>query len=82
MLGSDKGYTPIYLDERSSSSLDEVESERQIPSDKISWFRRCRELIIHAALIATYTVVFVVSMRNNNQPKASVFGLVDCELPV
>ncbi|KAL0943150.1 uncharacterized protein CTRU02_201036 [Colletotrichum truncatum] len=74
----EKGYTPVYSDERSASSLDNVEVElTAAQARQSSRIRRFGVWGLHAALIVIYSAVFVVSMIKNRS-NSGVFSLVDC----
>ncbi|KAF9877258.1 hypothetical protein CkaCkLH20_05524 [Colletotrichum karsti] len=73
----EKDYTPVYSDERSASSLDDVEVQLASaqPPQSSKW-RRLGAWSLHAALITVYSAVFLISMVRS-RTGSGVFSLVD-----
>lgn len=80
MARQEKGYTPLYSDERSVTSLDNVEVElSEARSKQPSQWHRFRSWTLHAILIIAYSTIFVISMIWG-RPSAGVFSQIDCML--
>ncbi|KAH9225908.1 hypothetical protein K456DRAFT_1743165 [Colletotrichum gloeosporioides 23] len=77
MACQEKGYTPLYSDERSATSLDNVEVElSEARSKQPSQWHRFRSWTLHAILIIAYSTIFVISMIWG-RPSAGVFSQID-----
>ncbi|KAF3799187.1 hypothetical protein GCG54_00001226 [Colletotrichum gloeosporioides] len=64
----EKGYTPVFSDERSASSLDNVEVElSQARSKQPSRWHRFRSWTLHTILITAYSTIFFLSMARSRQ---------------
>ncbi|KAF6807350.1 hypothetical protein CSOJ01_08235 [Colletotrichum sojae] len=73
----EKDYSPIYSDERSASSLDDVEVELAAAQKRqASKFRRFGVWILHALLMTAYSAVFFISSHRNSS-NSGVFSLID-----
>ncbi|KAK2740840.1 hypothetical protein CKAH01_07118 [Colletotrichum kahawae] len=76
----EKGYTPVYSDERSASSLDDVEVElSEARLKQPSRWHKFRLWTLHGILVTAYSTIFVLSMLRG-RPSAGVFGQIDCML--
>ncbi|OHW94993.1 hypothetical protein CSPAE12_06366 [Colletotrichum incanum] len=72
-----KEYSPVYSDERSASSLDNVEVElAAAQARQPSKLRNFGLWTLHAAFLAIYTAIFFVSVYRN-KPVSGVFSLLD-----
>ncbi|KAK4095611.1 hypothetical protein Purlil1_407 [Purpureocillium lilacinum] len=73
MPSGEKAYTPLYSDNRSSSSLDDLQHDAEPPT---SLTRRAGPWILHLVLILAYSTIFALSTVRL-RTTASVFDLVD-----